>query len=179
MAMNHWMSWEGGVDLIGKTSDQFTTPNVILHVARMVHTPVGSAPAGMILWQPDPAAAPLVFGFVSSSNAVATYISKHLFTGTPFGGAPAISGEISIEITAEHASARVEIPGFLFKTHLAEFSESSLIQRDPQPSTPFHQQGLEAVAGHACLKVNGEKIPLIMQPEGNPAVVTACGHYTR
>lgn len=183
MAIKNWMSWEGGVDLIGKTSEELAMPNVIVHVARMVHTPVGSAPGGMIFWQPDPSAAPLAFGFVSEDMAVAAYFANHIFTGTPFEGAPAIAGKITIEITADHASAEVEIPGFLFKTHLAEFSETTMIQRDPLPTAPFYQQGLEASAGHACLKVNGEKIPLVIPPvgiTGGPcAVVAACGVYAR
>src|SRR5688572_18542458 len=60
-----WMSWEGGVDLCAATQGGLAMPNVIIHVARMVHTPNGSAPAGMILYQPDPAAPPLVMGFCS------------------------------------------------------------------------------------------------------------------
>jgi hypothetical protein len=183
MAMKDWISWEGGVDLIGKTSDGLAMPNAIVHVARMVHTPVGSAPGGMIFWQPDPAAAPLAFGFVSSDATVAGYFANHIFVGTPFEGAPAILGTITIEISAESASAQVEIPGFVFKTHLAEFSETAMIQRDPLPTAPFYQQGLEAAAGHACLKVNGEKIPLVIPPvgiTGGPcAVVAACGMYAR
>jgi len=44
MAVTQWMSWEGGVDLIAVTAPDVAMPNVIVHVARMVHTPVGSAP---------------------------------------------------------------------------------------------------------------------------------------
>lgn len=50
MAYENWMAWEGGVDLIAKTSGDLAMPNVIVHVARMVHTPVGSAPAGMLFY---------------------------------------------------------------------------------------------------------------------------------
>jgi hypothetical protein len=181
--MNNWMSWEGGVDLIAKTSEGIEMPNVIVHVARMVHTPVGSAPSGMIFWQPDPAAAPLAFGFVSSDAAVGAYFAKHIFAGTPFEGAPAILGTVDIEISPEKATARVEIPGFVFESHLSEFSKAILINRDPLPTAPFYQQGLEAPAGHACLKVNGKKIDLVIPPvgiTGGPcAVVAACGLYAR
>lgn len=177
MAMQHWMSWEGGVDLIAKTSADLATPNVILHVARRVHTPVGSAPGGMIFWQPDPAAAPLAFGFVSSDAAVGAYFAEHIFKDTPFEHAPWIEGEIVIEISAEHASARVEIPGFVFKSHLSEFAPLETFQREPLPATPFHQQGLEAAAGHACFKVNGEKVGIEVPPGG--AVLAPCGIYAR
>jgi len=181
--MNNWMSWEGGVDLIAKTSADLEMPNVIVHVARMVHTPVGSAPSGMIFWQPDPAAPPLAFGFVSSDAAVATYFANHIFVGTPFQGAPAILGTVTIDISADHASARVEIPGFVFESHLSDFSAPAMIHRDPLPTAPFYQQGLEAAAGHACLKVNGTKVALVIPPvgiTGGPcAVVAACGLYAR
>lgn len=181
--MNHWMAWEGGVDLIAKTSAELAMPNVIVHVARMVHTPVGSAPSGMIFWQPDSTSAPLVFGFVSSDATVGAYFAKHIFAGTPFEGAPAILGSVVIEISADMATARVEIPGFVFESHLSDFAETVMIQREPLPTAPFYQQGLEAAAGHACLKVQGTKVELVIPPvgmTGGPcAVVAACGLYAR
>jgi hypothetical protein len=183
MAMNDWMSWEGGVDLVAKTHAELEMPNVIVHLARMVHTPAGSAPSGMIFWQPDVTAPPLACGFVSSDAEVARYFANHIFAGTPFEGAPAILGAITIGINAERATARLEIPGFVFETHLAEFSEAILINREPLPTAPFYQQGLEAAAGHACLKVNGTKVDLVIPPAGMTggpcAVVTACGVYAR
>lgn len=158
-------------------------PNVIVHVARMVHTPVGSAPSGMVLWQPDPAAPPLAFGFVSSDPAVGAYFGKSIFAGTPFEDAPVMVGTITIETGGESASARVEVPGFVFETHLAEFGPTGLVSRSPLPTAPFHQQGLETPAGHACLKVNGAKIQLTIPPvgiTGGPcAVVAPCGIYAR
>jgi len=183
MAKNNWMSWEGGVDLIAKTSAEIEMPNVIVHVARMVHTPVGSAPGGMLFWQPDPAAAPLAFGFVSSDKTVADYFGKHIFAGTPFENAPSIIGTITIETSGDEASALVEIPGFVFKTRLSGFAEQELINRSPLPTAPFHQQGLEAAASTASLEVNGEKIELTIPPvgiTGGPcAVLAACGVYAR
>ncbi len=183
MSMQQWMSWEGGVDLIGMTQPDLEMPNVIVHVARMVHTPVGSAPGGMLFYQPDPRAAPVIFGFVSSSAEVGAYFGKHIFAGTPFEDAPVIVGTIEIEISAEHAKAKVEIPGFTIKTHLAEFAPATLVARDPLATAPFHQQGLEAAAGHACFKINGEKVDLTVPPvgmTGGPcAVLAACGIYAR
>ena len=52
------MSWEGGMDLVACTQPGLTQPNVILHLGRIVHTPKGSAPSGMIVWQPQTDAAP-------------------------------------------------------------------------------------------------------------------------
>ena len=181
--MENWMSWEGGVDLIAKTSAEIEMPNIIIHVARMVHTPVGSAPSGMIFWQPDPAAPPLAFGFVSSNPEVAAYFGKNIFAGTPFENAPGIVGKITVEASDGHASARVEIPGFVFESHLSDFSEQTMIQREPSAMAPFYQQGLEAAASHACLKVNGAKVDLTVPPvgiTGGPcAVFAACGLYAR
>lgn len=183
MVINSWMSWEGGVDLIGKTNEQLEAPNVIVHVARIVHTPVGSAPGGMIFWQPDATAPPLAFGFVSTDAKVAGYFASHIFVGTPFEGAPAILGTIDIQIDAEQATARVEIPGFVFESHLSHFSEAGLIHRAPMATAPFYQQGVEAAAAHACLKVNGSEVPLVIPAvgiTGGPcAVVAACGVYAR
>lgn len=183
MAFENWMCWEGGVDLIAKTSADVEMPNVILHVARMVHTPIGSAPSGMLFWQPDPAAPPLAFGFVSSDETIGAYFGKHIFAGTPFEGAPAIVGKIIIETSGDLATARVEIPGFVFESELSGFSEQTLVQRAPIATAPFHQQGLEAAASQVSFKVNGEKIDLVVPPigiTGGPcAVLSACGHYAR
>ncbi len=181
--MNHWISWEGGVDLIAKTDETLAMPNVIVHVARIVHTPVGSAPGGMLFWQPDATAPPQVFGFVSTDATVAAYFANHIFVGTPFEGAPALVGTIDVRITAEQATSRVEIPGFVFESHLAEFRETTLIQRPPLATAPFHQQGLESPAGHACLKVNGGEVTIAIPPAGMTggpcALVSPCGIYAR
>jgi hypothetical protein len=58
-----------------------------------------------------------------------------------------------------------------------------MIHRDPLPTAPFYQQGLEASAGHAYLKVNGVEVDLVV-PEvgitGGPgAVLAVCGLYAR
>lgn len=183
MDMKNWMCWEGGVDLIAKTGVEVEMPNVILHVARMVHTPVGSAPSGMLFWQPDPTAPPLAFGFVSSDQAVGAYFGKHIFAGTPFEDAPAIVGKITIEVAGDAATARVEIPGFVFESKLSGFSPQTLVQRAPSATAPFHQQGLEAAASQANLMVNGAAVDLVIPPvgiTGGPcAVLAACGLYAR
>lgn len=183
MSMQHWMSWESGVDLIGMTQPDLEMPNLIVHVARMVHTPVGSAPGGMLFYQPDPQASPLFFGFVSTSAEVGAYFGPHIFAGTPFENAPVILGTIEIDVSPENATAKVEIPGFSIKAHLSEFSPPGIINRAPLPTAPFQQQGLEAGAGHSCLKINGEKVGLTVPPvgmTGGPcAVVSACGIYAR
>jgi hypothetical protein len=183
MSLENWMSWEGGVDLVALTEEGLQMPNVIVHVAHMVHTPVGSAPSGMLFWQPDVSAAPQVFGFVSSDAAVGAYFGKHIFAGTPFENAPVLVGDIRIRTSPEQASTCVEVPGFVFESTLTGFSDTVLINRAPAPSAPFHQQGLEAAAAHASLKVNGADVDLIIPPvgmSGGPAaVLAACGIYAR
>ena len=183
MSCENWMSWEGGVDLIALTAADLTMPNVIVHVARMVHTPVGSAPSGIVFWQPDPSAPPAAFGFVSSDPAVGAYFGKHIFAGTPFENAPVIEASITIETGAGTAGARVEIPGFVFETRLTDLAPAVRIVREPLPTAPFHQMGLEAPAGNASLKVNGSDVPLTIPPvgiTGGPcAVLAPCGIYAR
>lgn len=183
MICENWMSWEGGVDLLAATAAGLAMPNVMVHVARVVHTPVGSAPSGMVLWQPDPAAAPVVCGFVSTDAAVGAYFGKHIFAGTPFENAPVIVGSIVTERSGDTATARVEIPGFVFETRLSGLTPPELISRAPLPTAPFHQLGLEAQAATAALTVNGAEIALIVPPvglTGGPCAVAApCGIYAR
>lgn len=183
MSLENWMSWEGGVDLVALTQEGLQMPNVIVHVARMVHTPVGSAPSGMLFWQPDVSAAPQVFGFVSTDEKVGAYFGKHIFAGTPFENAPVIVGDIRIRTSAEQASAYVAVPGFVFESTLSALGETAIINREPLPTAPFRQQGLEATAASASLKVNGTDVPLIIPPvgmTGGPcAVLAACGIYAR
>lgn len=188
MTVEHWMSWEGGVDLIALTADNAAgqMPNIILHVARMVHTPVGSAPSGMILWQPNPQAPPQIAGFLSSNPQVGAYFGPHIFAGTPFENAPVLDATIEITSDAESASARVTIGDIVFESHLSEIGPLQLIQRAPGEGgsmMPFAQQGLEGTAQNATLKVNGEDVPLILPGatmSGAPAALWApCGTYAR
>ena len=106
MSVTNWMSWEGGVDLVAMTAAGLPMPNIIVHVARMVHTPVGSAPAGMILYQPDPKGAPVVMGFVSSDAKLAAYVGPKIFAGTPFEKAPALTGTIEIKAPKRRQARR-------------------------------------------------------------------------
>ena len=189
MAIEQWMSWEGGVDLMAMTRDNATgqMPNIIVHVARMVHTPVGSAPSGMILWQPDPNAPPQIAGFVSHDPKVGAYFGPHIFAGTPFENVPVLEGLIEISAgEADGARARVTVGGMVFESHLSEVSELQIIHRaigEAGNMMPFAQQGLEARAQKATLKVNGEDVPLVLPDataSGAPAAMWApSGLYAR
>lgn len=183
MAVERYMSWEGGVDLASSTDPQAAQPNVILHVARMVHTPVGSAPSGLIFFQPDPAAPPAVWGFVSADAAVGAYFGPHIFAGTPFESAPVL--EATIEITEElpgAVKARITTGEWVFETRLSQLSALEAVNR-PVQALPFLQQGLEAAAGATEVVVNGEAVTVYV-PEtgmsGGPGAVWApCGLYAR
>lgn len=177
-----WMSWEGGVDLVGATRDGLEMPNVILHVARVVHTPVGSAPAGMVLYQPAPEAEPKVMGFVCPDPKVGAYFGPRIFAGTPFAEAPTLAATIQIESTDDEARSRIEVEGTVFEVALRDLGALSSREREPGPM-PFAQRVLEAAAGEATVKVDGEdlkvQLPKIGLSGGAPAVWAPAGFYSR
>ena len=178
-----WMSWEAGVDLVAVTSPELQMPNVIVHLGRIVNTPVGSAPSGMIFWQPDPNAAPLVFGFVGTDAKVGAYFGPNIFAGTPFEEAPVLAATIDIQITTIAAYAKCVTGEYTFEVEMSDFSEPYLINRVPAAMPPFYQQGVEIHARKATLKVNGQPIDIIIPPmgiSGGPAsVVSPNGVYAR
>jgi hypothetical protein len=182
VSVTNWMSWEGGVDLVAMTHPELTEPNVIVHVARMVHTPVGSAPSGMVFYQPDPSQPPELFGFVSTNETVGAYFGTHIFAGTPFEAAPVIQATIQIQSTSQTAHAKLSWEGINIETSLSQLGDVVMETR-PASSLPFIQQVLEAPSQQAQLTLNGRNIPLIL-PEvgisgGAPAVFSATGLYAR
>lgn len=184
--LQNWMAWEGGVDLVGLTQPGLAMPNVIVHVARTVHTPVGASPSGMIFWQPDPAAAPAVVGFISEApETVGKYFGPKIFAGTPFENAPVLPAKIEVDATRApgEVGATVSVGDFVFKTIFKGLGQPGLINRPPSAMTPFWQQGLEAAASSVSLTVNGQEVSVIVPPtgiSGGPAAVWApCGIYAR
>jgi hypothetical protein len=182
MKISNWMSWVDGVDLVAVTKDGLQMPNVILHVARMVHTPVGSAPSGMILWAPN--GTPEVMGFISTDLNVAKFFGPKIFAGTPFEQAPALQATIEISTKLpDSVSAKIVVNGVTFETQLSGLKAGELINRAPAAMPPFAQQGVEHAATKATLKVNGKDVSIIVPPlgiSGGPAAVYApCGVYAR
>lgn len=178
LADGAWMSWEGGVDLAGFTQPGLAQPNVIVHVARMVHTPVGSAPAGMILYQPDPKQPPVVAGFICADPAVGAYFGPHIFKGTPFEKAPVLPARIAVDTAAEgRASAKVGVGGHVFDVTLGGLAPLAQVQRPAGTGgMPFSQQGVEQAARRVVLKVDGKDVALTPAPG---TVVAPTGVYAR
>jgi hypothetical protein len=181
--VSKWMSWEGGIDLVAVTAPDLQMPNVIVHLGRMVNTPVGNAASGMILWQPDPNALAAVMGFVSTNHDVGKYFGPNIFAGTPFEQAPVLEASIAIAITKERAISKCIVGDYTFEVEMSDFSDPYLIDRKPSAMPPFYQQGVEIHAKKVSLKVNGKPIDIIIPPvgiTGGPAsVVAPNGVYAR
>jgi hypothetical protein len=180
------MAWEGGVDLVACTAPGMSAPNVIVHLARLVHTPVGSAAAGMVLYAPTAGEPPLVAGFVAADAAVGAYFGPKIFVGTPFERAPVMVAQIEIDLArlAEgEVGAKVTVGDLVLETRLLGVGALGLVERGPGAMSPFHQQGLEAAASSATLRVNGREVPIFVPPvglSGGPAAVwSPTGLYAR
>lgn len=183
MPVSSWMSWEGGVDLVAATSPGSPLPNLILHVARMVHTPVGSAPSGMVLWQPDPKGPPAVLGFVSSDAKLAAWFGPHVFAGTPFEKAPALVGRIDTQIFGDRATSRVEVAGHRFEVTMHGLGAAEMVQRAIGQPMPFAQHALEAKAGRVEVMIDGKPVvvhvPPVAMTGGPGALASVTGLYAR
>lgn len=184
MYVSHWMSWEGGVDLVATTVPGGEQPNLIVHIARLVHTPVGTAASGMVFYQPDPSAAPLFMGFVSTDPTVGAYFGPHVFAGTPFEQAPALPAEIHVTTALPTSvGVRVAIEGFVIETELRQLAPLVQVSRAFGEPLPFTQQGLEAQAGAFSVTINGEVLtayPIPVGLSGGPCAVWApVGIYAR
>lgn len=185
MTINHWMSWEGGVDLVGSTIAGATTPNLIVHVARIVHTPVGSTPSGMILFQPDLAQPPLFMGFIATNLQVGNYFAPKIFADTPFAAAPTLPAKIIIDSAdlPNSVSAHILISGYEIEVEFSNLGDLATIDRAIGAPLPFSQQGLEASATNVSLKINAQEIAVHLSPMsitgGAAAVWSPSGIYAR
>ncbi len=182
MSITNFMSWVGGVDLFATTPGT-TQPNVIVHVARAVTTPLGTAPSGLVFFQPDGNKPPLFAGFVCTDVKLGAYYGPKIFAGTPFENMPVLEAEIEITETEGLATATLKIEGFVIETTLSEFGPMEKIERPTGAPMPFTQQGVEAHARNVTLKINGEEIALSALPYslemGGSSVWSPGGTYTR
>lgn len=182
MAVGAWMSWEGGVDLVAKTASSLEEPNVIVHVARMVHTPVGSAPSGLILI-PDTEGNPQLMGFVSSDPKIGKYFGPQIFVGTPFENAPALQAGFQFTILPPgSAAARIELDGHVIESTLSGLGDLHVAERG-SGALPFNEHSIEAAASRVQLTFDGRPMSIIRPSaglSGGPAAVWApCGMYWR
>ncbi|MCC6624598.1 MAG: hypothetical protein IT385_25340 [Deltaproteobacteria bacterium] len=178
-----WMAWHGGVDLFGTTGGA-EHPNVLIHVAERVATPVGAAPSGMILWQPDPKAPPELFGFLSTDETtVGPWFGPQIFAGTPFEQAPTLKAKIQIVRGEGSVTAKIEVGKRKLELTLSELGPTMYMNRAPSAQTPFYQNGVERAVGKVVVKVDGkvfEVTPAPMNPTGGPGAVYAeFGSYAR
>jgi hypothetical protein len=159
MALNHWMSWESGMEVTAATTAG-GSPSLVLHLARMLHTPIGSARGGMLFWQPDPAGDPLVLCSVTTDSKVGDYCRSHLFPGTLFEEAPPVLGDISIEVHPDDVFARIAIPGFIFDLRLSGIATAIL--SDSPAATPAlcHHRRIRSDIHRTTLKLNGRTVDL-------------------
>jgi len=182
MSIKHWMSWEGGVDLVAMTEGA-TEPNIIVHVARMVHTPVGSAPSGMILIQSDPSAQPDLMGFISTDETVGKYFGPNIFAGTPFEAAPTLPAKIEVTEGKGQVSALIEVSGKQIHSTLTIPGPMDAIVREAGSPLPFSQMLVEAAADSATLQVDDQSLDSTLPPvgiAGGPAASwSATGIYAR
>jgi hypothetical protein len=182
MSVTHFMSWIGGVDLFAATPGS-PQPNVIIHLARAVTTPLGTAPSGLVFFQPDASKPPLFAGFVCSDAKLGAYYGPKIFAGTPFEKLPTLKAKIEIVETPKIVSAKVSIAGFVIETKLSDFGPLERIEREIGKPMPFAQQGVEAHAQKASLKINGKEIALSALPYslemGGSSVWSPGGTYTR
>jgi hypothetical protein len=171
MNISNYMSWEAGVDLVAltpgnKQPDISEQPNIIVHVARMVHTPIGSAPSGLVLIQTDLTKPPSVMGYVCTDATIGAYYGPKIFAGTPFEHAPVLIASIEITESADSVGAIITIGETIIETKFTQLSPLEQINRAFGAPMPFTQQGLEASAAHASLKINGKEIEIALPPMG-------------
>jgi hypothetical protein len=176
------MSWEGGVDLVAKTRSDLEQPNVIVHAARMVHTPVGSAPSGLVLIS-DKSGEPQLMGFVSSDVEVGKYFGPHIFVGTPFENAPVLQAAFQFTLLAPQSVAvRIEVGGHIIVSKLSGCTDLHPVER-LAGALPFHERALEAAASRVELSFDGEPLSIIRPAvgmSGGPAATwAASGMYWR
>lgn len=180
--VSQWMSWEGGVDLAAQYEGKETSM-VLVHVAAMVHTPVGSAPAGMVLFQDSADAAPSFMGFISTDQNVADYFGPNIFAGTPFEQAPGHVAEINVTRGETSCSADVKVGDTRIQVELNDLAPTRRSTREASEHTPFCEQILERTAGSASLRVNGEAVALTVPDaapgSAPPVAFTPTGIYSR
>ena len=178
------MSWSNGVDGALFTQNGLPMPNILIHTAQAVHTPLGTKAAGMIIFNPDLAAQPKYFGFICEDEQIGSYFGPHIFVGTPFEKAPAIRAKIEVSIDfPKSARTIVTIGSDVIELTLSDFDDAQYYNRPTTAMTPFIQNVIEANAKKVAVQYNHKTITVILPPQGIggglPACYSATGLYVR
>lgn len=184
MNIEHWMNWEGGVDVAGFTRAGMDAPNIIIHVARMVQTPVGIAASGMVLIVPEEGSGIEPFmGFVSEDEEVGSYFGPNIFADSPFMMARHYEAMIEVFRTDRGMGARVEVGERSFEVTLSGLAAPQLLVRPIGHPWPFAQHVLEREATECIVKIDGVHVPLFFDPAGSTSglrpVFSPAGIYAR
>jgi len=175
-----YLSWHDGVDAMLKPEPDSPMPNVLVHTARMVNTPMGICQGGMVLINPENKETPDFFGFVSEDTTLAKYWGPKIFKGTPFENAPVYQAEFEFHMDFPNKTAvKIMVDGHTIELELTEFEDALYYNRPP--GMPFTQNVIEALANKAVFKFDGEIIPGELPPSGLagglPAVYAPTGIY--
>lgn len=180
----NWMSWFDGVDAVLFTQEGLPMPNVLVHTAQAVNTPIGSTPAGMLIFNPELTETPKYFGFICEDEEIGRYFGPHIFAGTPFENAPVIKAAIEVKQDFPNSAVtRITIGDDVIEMALSDFDDAQYYDRAPTDMTPFQQKVIEAMARKAEVKFNGKVIETILPPAGIggglPAAFAPTGIYFR
>jgi len=168
-----FLSWHDGVDAMLKPTPDSPMPNVLIHVARMVNTPLGICSAGMILINPQNKEVPDFFGFVAENKELGQYYGTNIFKGTPFEQAPVFKAEISLRVDFPNkVKAKIVAAKHTIELELSDFDTAQYYDRPG--GMPFHQNVIEAKAKKAVFKFDRKMIAGELPPEGLAGGLPAC-----
>ena len=176
-----FLAWHDGVDAMLKPAPDAPLPNVLIHTARAVNTPIGICKGGMILMNPDNKDMPDFFGFVAEDPEMGKYFGPRIFKGTPFEGAPVYQAEMNFDIDfPQKVTCTVKADGHVIELELTGFDDAKYYHRPPVMA--FTQNVIEARAHEAVIRFDGNIIPDQLPAEGLAGGLPACyapaGLYT-
>lgn len=172
MTLSHWLGFEHGLVLAGRTDEAFLMPNLVLVLAGFARGPRAEGPAGFVLWQRDPDSDPELAGFVGESRRIGRRLDA-LFAGSEIAGTPVAVGQVTVvhKPGKGRVRAEVNVHGHEITVRLDDLGPLELVRRDPTSETPFWQQGVEASAGRVRLRIDGKEtpfLPVARSPLGGP-----------
>ena len=168
-----FLAWYDGVDAMLKPGPDSPLPNVLIHTARIVSTPMGLCKAGMILVNPQNKAMPDFVGFVAEDVEMGRYFGPRIFKGTPFENAPVHQAEMVFGIDYPNTvTVSVTAAGHVIELELSRFDAAQYYHRPP--AMPFTQDVIEAQAHKAVFRFDGKVIPGELPQTGLAGGLPAC-----